>query len=677
MLRSLGESIEALERAGELRRIAEPASPALDIGALADLASDSQAPRPPSEDALRFDPRHAHLGGPALLFENVQGSALPVLINAYGSYSRMALLLGTRRFETPGGPTGLEAVAQRIAELTRPEPPRGLRGLVAAGRRFAPLLRAPPRRTRRAPCQEVVLAGDDVDLTLLPLLRCWPLDGDLEAVGFDPSINDAARSDDLLDDPAWRGRYITFAHMHTIHPDDAGKPAPPSHNMGMYRAQLVGRRTLAMHWHMHHDGARHFRAWRERGERMPICIAFGGESALPFAAVAPLPPGLSELLFAGFLGGRGVALCRCSAVPLWAPANAEIVIEGWVDTRCGDPGFDPRTGEPLGEGAFFEGPFGDHTGFYSLPDRYPLVEVSAITMRRDAVFPATIVGKPLQEDYFLGKAVERIFLPLLRTIAPDILDYDLPVFGAFHNCAILQIRKAYPLQARRLAHAVWGAGQMAWTKCVIVVDEEVDPHDHWAVLRAVAQRCRLDRDVERVSGPLDVLDHAAPFLGAGGKIAFDATRPIAGEEAPGPWKAQRLDARTSARALSQRLQVKQRAPEVLGGGWLFLQVQSSEQARTALAQELARPASRARLVVALGPEADLENTDDCLFHFLANMDPARDALWSADGLRMGFDAAPKRAGETIRGLPVRDWPPMQTMDDAVRRKAAQLLQQLR
>ena len=233
---------------------------------------------------------------------------------------------------------------------------------------------------------------------------------------------------------------------------------------------------------------------------------------------------MSELLMAGFLNGRGIPLVRAKTVPLWVPANSEIVIEGYVSTECGDIGFQPRHGDSLGPGAILEGPFGDHTGYYSMPDRYPIMDVTAITHRRNAVFPATIVGPPPQEDYYLGKATERIFLPLLQTIIPDIEDYHLPRFGCFHNCAFIKINKAYPLQARRVMHAVWGAGQMSWTKFVIVVDADVNVHDEVAVLRAIFNNCDFKRDIELVNGPLDILDHAAPRLGAGHKLGIDATR---------------------------------------------------------------------------------------------------------------------------------------------------------
>ncbi len=533
------EFISALEAAGELSRVRARVSPVLEIAEIADRVSKSRAPHPPSAGARRTDPRFHTLGGKALLFENVEGSEFPVLINAYGSYRRVEMALGCND-AGPGveaGPTpgGLEALAERIAKLVKPEPPPTLLAKLQKIPELMDLAKVPPKVVRSGVCQEVVLEGERADATRLPLLRCWPLDGDLASVGHSRGVNDGIAG--LGRGEAWerehRGRYSTLGTVHTIHADDAGNPAPSSRNVGMYRAQLLGPRLMAMHWHMHHDGARHWRSWKAKGEPMPVAIAFGGESVLAYAATAPMPPGISELLLAGFLNRGPIPLVRARTVPLDVPANSEIVIEGFVRTDAGFPGFDPRAGGALGPGAAFEGPFGDHTGFYSLPDRYPLMEVTAITHRKGAVFPATIVGLPPQEDYFLGKATERIFLPLLRTIVPDVIDYDLPMFGAFHNCAFVKIRKEYPLHARRVMHAIWGAGQMSWTKLIVVVDEDVDVHDMDAVLFRLCANVDPGRDVEVVSGPLDILDHAAPRLGAGHKMGFDATRKIAGEECGG------------------------------------------------------------------------------------------------------------------------------------------------
>ncbi len=452
MTRSLRAFIDELDRAGELRRFSEPVSPELQIAALADREARRPAPSL-SASAAEFDPARADLGGEALLFENVEGCDLPLAINVFGSYRRMEMALGS----------AFPAIAARIGSLVQPQLPRSLGEGLGLLREFGPLLKIGPRTVRRGLCQEVVqqTALGEVDLTRLPLIKCWPLDGDPRAVGINLSPEDSGTA-------GGGGRYISFAGMHTIHADDAGVAKPASHNIGMYRAQLIDATHLAMHWHVHHDGAAHWRSSKARGERMPIAICFGGESVLPYAATAPLPPGISELLMAGFLNGRGIPMVAAKTVPLRVPANCEVVIEGWVSTEAGHIGWDPAGDEPLGPGAVFEGPFGDHTGYYSMPDRYPIVEVTAITRRSDAIFPATVVGLPPQEDYYLGKATERLFLPLLQTLVPDIEDYHLPRFGCFHNCAFIQIDKQYPMQARRVMHAIWGAGQMSWTKMILI-----------------------------------------------------------------------------------------------------------------------------------------------------------------------------------------------------------------
>ena len=537
---SLREFVDALDAAGELHRITEPVSCMLEVSAIADRVSKSAAAGL-SGHAPRFDPLHHTLGGKALLFEHVllpdgSRSETPLLINAFGSYRRVEMALGC----TEGG---LESLADKVEQLVKPEPPTGLMEKMKKGLELAKVAQLPPKIVKSGRCQEVVKQGEEIDLLSLPVIKCWPDDGDPRRCGYPLSPEDAGTAQGL-------GRFITLAGMYTIHPDDAGRPdgePRPSRNVGMYRAQVIDGRRTAMHWHVHHDGARHWRAWKEHNEArgdhtggMPCAIVLGGESVLPYAATAPLPPGISELLFAGFLNGGALKMVRCKTLDLHVPANAEIVIEGTVSTQAGTIGYDPspRNNGPADPGLdlaheVFEGPFGDHTGFYSLPDRYPVFTATAVTHCKAPIYPTTIVGPPPQEDYYLGKATERIFLPLLKTLVPDIIDYDLPMFGCFHNCAFIKIRKEYPLQARRVMHAIWGAGQMAWTKVIVVVDHDVDVHHHEEVLFHLCANADPGRDLEIVHGPLDILDHAAPRLGAGHKIGFDATRKIPGEEAGG------------------------------------------------------------------------------------------------------------------------------------------------
>ena len=687
MYPDLSSFVAALETAGELVRVKEPVSPVLEIAKRADLASKSRAPSLGSTSSRRNDPEFHAFGGPALLFENVPGSDFPVLINAYGSYRRMEMAFGGGGGGGVGGGRPFDDIGRTIGELVKPEPPRSLGEAIAKGRQFLPLLKIGPKRIKGAGrCQEVVKAGDAVDLTRLGMLRCWEHDGDYQAVGYPAGVNDGVPGlgHPGIDSDRWeaefRGRYITLAGIHTIHADDRDDPKPKSHNIGMYRVQLLGKNRLAMHWHMHHDGASHWRSWKKLGRPMPVAIALGGPSVMPYAATCPLPPGISELLMAGFLNGKGIRLCRGKTVPLWVPADAEIVIEGFVRTDAGYPGWEPLGGparragssETLGDGAVFEGPFGDHTGFYSMPDRYPITEVSAITHKRDAVYPTTIVGLPPQEDYYLGKATERIMLPLLKTLIPDILDYDLPMFGAFHNCAVIQIKKHFPLHARKVMHAVWGAGQMAWTKTVIVVDEDVDCHDLTAVLGAVCRNCVPSRDIEKVHGALDILDHAAPRLASGMKIGFDATRKVSGEDIDGralepargiPSESERAADAARAKSIHGVLDA---ASPAAAPGWLFLRADRdlNEPAGEGLGQrilaELFSGPTHAAFAVVLGRSVDIQDHHAALFHWVANSDTGRDAVWdrSQGADRVGFDATPKTPGDARHGQPVRAWPPV-------------------
>jgi len=504
---TLSDFLNFLDQSGELVRVKTRVSPILEIAAICDRVCKTPAPHSHSE--LDRSPAAA-LGGRALLFENVEGSDIPVAINTFGSYWRINQALGTTR---------LNALADRVQRLVKPEMPTTLMEKMKKLPDLMKMASYPPKSVRSGICQQIVLEGDQADLNKLPIIQCWPLDGDLD-------------SGQVFDKPAaaavterGSGRYITLGGIHTINPETGDR------NIGMYRVQQFGPRKCAMHWHMHHDGARHYRLYQKRHEKMPLAIVLGGESVLPYAATAPLPPGIEEILFAGFLNGGGIDLVKCKTIPLEVPANAEIVIEGWVDPT-----------EKL-----MEGPFGDHTGFYSLADWFPAFYVSAITMRKGAIYPTTIVGKPPMEDYFLGKATERIFLPLLKMLVPDILDYALPISGVFHNCAFIKIKKEYPYQARRVMHAIWGAGQMAFTKFIIVVDEQVNVHDEQDVLFHLFSNCDPGRDIEIVKGPVDILDHASPELGAGSKIGFDATVKIAGEGKIRAWpKELEFDAATLA-----------------------------------------------------------------------------------------------------------------------------------
>jgi 4-hydroxy-3-polyprenylbenzoate decarboxylase len=504
---TLSDFIQFLDREGELSRVKAKVSPTLEIAEIADRMSKSPAPHGHKE--LDRSPAAA-LGGKALLFENVEGSDIPVAINTFGSYWRVNQALGT---------DNLNALAERVQQLVKPEIPTTLLEKMKRLPDLVKMAGFPAKSVRSGICQEVVHEGERADLSRLPIIQCWPLDGDLNS----EQVFDIAAAQRAAPLQSGTGKYITFGGVYTKNPEDG------SRNIGMYRVQVHGPRTCAMHWHMHHDGARHFRLWQRRGERMPLAIVLGGESILPYAATAPLPPGIEELLFAGFLKGHGIELVKCKTIDLEVPANAEIVIEGYVDPTQ----------------KLMEGPFGDHTGFYSLADWYPVFHVTAITHRKYPIYPTTIVGKPPMEDYFLGKATERVFLPLLKMLIPDIVDYALPISGVFHNCAFIKIKKEYPFQARRVMHAVWGAGQMAFTKFIVVVDEHVNVHDEQDVLFHLFSNCDPQRDTEIVHGPVDILDHASPDHGAGSKMGFDATVKLPAEGRVRTWpKELEMDGKT-------------------------------------------------------------------------------------------------------------------------------------
>lgn len=506
--------IQALDQSGQLKRIRAQVNPELEITEIADRVSKSPCPEGPS-GAPDTDPVHGATGGHALLFENVEGSQIPVAINLFGSYARMRIALGCEDFES---------LAARVEKLAKPQPPSTLVEKMKMLPELAKIAGYAPKKVKRGACQEVVHT-DKADLFTLPIIKCWPHDAAADEhviVGRNvesPSAQhrqhiggpDKSPAISLSDSPV--GRYITLAGIYTTAPDGS-EP-----NIGMYRIQATGPKSALFHCHMHHDGARHQRMWAAQGKEMPIAIVLGGESVLPYAATCPLPPSVSELLFAGFLNDGGIPLCPGVTVPLNVPANAEIVIEGFVS---------PWQTER-------EGPFGDHTGFYSLADSFPTIRVTAITHRHNPIYPTTIVGLPPMEDYYMGKATERVFLPLLQMLIPDVVDYHLPRWGAFHNFAFVKIRKEYPYQARRVASAIWGAGQMSFTKFVVIVDEDVNVHDEQEVMFHVGANVDPRRDTFIVEGPLDILDHAAPYCGAGSKIGIDATRKIQGEGVVREW----------------------------------------------------------------------------------------------------------------------------------------------
>ncbi len=449
--RNLTDFLEDLRKSGDLLTVGERVSPILEIPEIAD--------------------RMVKSGGPALLFENVEGSSFPVAINLFASRARMQRALGIESF------AGWDA---RVEALLDPAPPEGWLGKLKALPKLADLASIFPKTVRNAPCQEVVEEGDAVDLARLPALQCWPQDG---------------------------GRFITMPLVITR------DPASGRTNVGMYRMQIYDRNSTGMHWQKHKDGAGQARGYERDGRRMEVAAAIGADPATVFSGIAPLPPGISEFLLAGFLREEGVPLVQAKTVDLLVPAEAEFVLEGYVD-----PGERRR-----------EGPFGDHTGFYSLDDDFPVFHVTAVTRRKNPVYLTTIVGKPPMEDGFMGEAVERLFLPVVKKTIPEIVDMYLPVEGVFHNLMIVSIDKRYPGHARKVMHAVWGTGQMMFTKVIVVVDADTDVRNVAEVAWKVLNHIDPERDFEFAMGPIDELDHASRQPCYGSHVGIDATRKLPGE----------------------------------------------------------------------------------------------------------------------------------------------------
>jgi 4-hydroxy-3-polyprenylbenzoate decarboxylase len=409
-------------------------------------------------------------GGKALFFEKVRGSAFPVVTNLFGSFERMCMAFEVKE---------LDDIARRIEDLLNQAPPKSLIDKLSLLPKLFEFSKYFPKQVKSAPCQEVV-EKDNPDLGKFPIIKCWPGDG---------------QAGD-------EGRFITLPMVFTKDPE-SGRP-----NCGMYRIHVYDRNTTGMHWHIHKDGARHYDKYWRSGKRMPAAIAVGSDPAVIYASSAPLPEAVDEMMFAGFLRRSPVELVKCITSDIEVPANSELVIEGYLD-----PG-ETRT----------EGPFGDHTGFYSPAEPYPVFHVTCITHRRDMIYPATIVGKPPMEDCYMGKATERIFLPLIRLDFPEIRDINLPMEGVFHNFAIISINKSYPGHARKIINGLWGKGQMMFAKLLIVVDDDVDvqnlSYTAWRVLNNVDWK----RDTVFADGPLDALDHSANWPRYGSKMGIDATR---------------------------------------------------------------------------------------------------------------------------------------------------------
>ncbi len=585
--KNLKHFIDTLEQAGELVRIKAYVNPELEMTEITDRVSKKY--------------------GPALLFENT-GYDFPVLINSMGNYRRMCMALGVEN---------MDDITREIEQL--------FKSLTSPKNSFLDKLKSLPQLSQiaswmpkvvsgRGACQEVVMHTPDI--TKLPVLKCWPEDG---------------------------GKFITLPVIHTKDPNTGIR------NVGMYRMQVFEPTLTGMHWHKHKVSARHFQEYKKLGQKMPVAVILGGDPVYTYAATAPLPDGIDEYVLAGFLRKKKVELVQCLTQDIQVPADADFVIEGYVDPS---------------EDFIWEGPFGDHTGYYSLADWYPKFHITAITHRQQAVYPATIVGIPPQEDAWIGKATERIFLaPIKMSMVPEIVDMVLPMEGVFHNLVIVKIKKDYAGQATKVMNALWGAGQMMFTKMMIVVDGDVDIHDNEAVARYISAHFDAESDILYTNGPMDVLDHACTKAAFGGKIGIDATRKLPEEQRGTQHSA-------TEQAVFDKAPIKTLFPEIkeindqllsMGISLLFMTVEKNrkhhiEELNTQL---FALPEmERVKCIIYLEPLIDINDIADAVWRFSNNVDPKRDAflIKARDAQSMshiGFDGTKKTK---IYDDFERDWP---------------------
>ena len=556
MFRNTQHWIQALEEAGELVRIKEYVNPHLEIAEITDRIS-----------------KH---NGPALLFENT-GTAFPVLINSMGSEKRMAMALGVNSLDDIG--REIEKLFQQIA---------GPKESILDKLKLLPTLNSigswmPKVISGKGDCQQVVIQNPDI--TKFPVLKCWPEDG---------------------------GPFLTLPIIHTKDPHTGIR------NVGLYRMQVFSPTLTAMHWHRHKVSARHFNEYKKLKQKMPVVVALGGDPAYSYCATAPLPDGVDEYMLAGFLRRKKVELVQCLTQDAQVPADADIIIEGYIDPE---------------EEYILEGPFGDHTGYYSLADFYPRYHITCITHRKDAVYPATIVGIPPQEDAWLGKATERIFLmPIKMTMVPEIVDMNLPVEGVFHNLVIVKIKKDFPGQATKVMHALWGAGQMMFTKMMIVVDGNVNIHDPIEVARYVSENFNPETDVMFTQGPVDVLDHSCSVMAFGGKIGIDGTKKLPEETAS-------ISTSTSRQYSGNQFDVKSitvRFPEIKdinallfekGISLVFVAIEKNRKNHIReIGEKLAAmdDFKNVKTIIFLDHSMDISDTADAVWRFSNNVDPKRD-----------------------------------------------------
>lgn len=619
----LQQFISRLEEEGELVRITVPVSRDLEIS------------------EIYF--RHARSpdGGKALLFENTEGSPIPVLINAFGSDRRMEIAFGDRSLDE------MAAEMKEILGLLQFKPPKGISDMLGMAMQGKKILKYPPVKTRfkKAPVQEVIWQGDEIDLNKIPIIKSWPEDG---------------------------GRFVTLGLTLTesLHSS--------SRNLGMYRLQQLDKKSLAMHWQIHKDGSHFWQEYRKENKRMPVSVIIGSDPATIFSATAPMPPNIYELLMAGFIRGRGVSVVKGITNDLYVPANSEIVLEGYVDP----------------DELVDEGPFGDHTGYYTPVEKFPVFHVTAITMRNNPVYAATVVGRSPQEDCYLARATERLFLPLLQVVAPEVTDQMLPWDGNFHNCAVFSLNKSFPFQGRKLMNHLWGFSQMSFAKSIVTVDGDVNLHTGETLFRHILTNIHVDRDVYISEGILDQLDHSGLRPLFGGKLGVDATTKLSeelydGSESGVALKKDPGKKGTGRKTISGEKEIQKFYKEVtdrlkkaklilqgirlygsdLPNPVLILAVQKKKgQGRLSqLVRDALKPADRtfpASIILIVDGGDDVNHDSLLLWRMFGNVDPLRDCVKETSEKHTDLGAIVLDA--TAKGLADgyhRVWPKENRMDD--------------
>lgn len=555
--RNLQSFLRKLEEHNDLIKIDAPVSTELEMTEIADRVSKAQ--------------------GPALLFQNAEGYDYPVAMNVMGSEKRMSMALGA---------DNLDDIGKEIEKYLNLENYLSVSGLVKSVPRLLRLLHVFPHRSfRKGDCQQVI--EKEPDLFSLPVLKCWPQDA---------------------------GRFFTLPLVFT---KEAGSRRQ---NVGMYRMQILDRTSTAMHWHKHKDGSEIFQSYAAKGRRMPVAVALGCDPAITYAATSPLPKMIDEMMFAGWLRKARVKLVKCITNDIYVPADAEFVLEGYVDPK---------------EDLVREGPFGDHTGYYSLADEYPRFHVTCITHRREPVYPATVVGKPPMEDCYMAKATERIFLPFLRLQIPELADMNLPLEGVFHNCAIVSVRSRYPGAARKVMNAIWGMGQMMYTKMIVTVNESVDVRDLSKVRDVVLQNVRGRESLFFSNGPLDALDHSSGTALYGCRLGVDATE----------------------NGISQEKEVE--------NSFIVISVKKEYnfQGRKTLEEYL--PVHPQKFVICVDDSVDASDLSTVMWKVFNNIDASRDIVIL--GQKIGVDATRKLTGEGLS----RDWPDDIVMSEEMKRTVSE------